>query len=142
VTEPIETPEMLVMQERLRDLAKRLAILADRIEASENVDDAKYTAEMMRLQAEQVKITAAQLEDSDDIARVNLYVSRQEIEARRLETTLDEAAEANAKAKGKPAAHWKRRQAFWTTFAIIFGALTIFQAGFAFGRIAEAIWSK
>lgn len=139
MTEPLTSPEMLIQRERLLALAKEMFDLADDLEHDEHLEDAEYTAGMMRLQAQQVRDQAEALEDDDDLTKVDLYVSRNELEIRRLKAKLTEAQEAHERGEHheQRAQYYTRRETFWRIVTLVATGIVLFNLGFAVGQLVQ-----
>lgn len=134
MTEPLTSPEMLIMQERLRALAVDTFAAAEEVEHAGVVDEAEYTAGMMRLQARQLLAQADELEDDDDIQKLDLFISRQELEIKRLWKKMDEAGQAKHKAT-----RYTRREVFWRWVFLAAVGILLVNLGFQLGRLVSGL---
>lgn len=133
---PIETAEMLVMQERCYALANNMDAFAEELRTDPHVEDAEYVAGMMRLSAKKVRMQGRDLEDDDDIDKIDMFLSANELEIDRGRTKMAEARTAHERGEH----HDKRAKDAWLV-AKIFGGISagvfLLSSGFLLGRLVS-----
>lgn len=129
----VDDPDLALQQMRLKAVADKMMVVAERIEKDEEIDDATYTAGMLRLQATELYRNADEIEDGDDLNKVVRFVTLHELQTDRLASSLDKAQEAKVKAT-KSDRRWK----FWQILSLVLIGISLLSLGF---QIARAIYA-